>query len=52
MDGRGTGRTASCLYGAKELEHTVALALARVRAKVAADGAEGVCFELIPWDLG
>jgi hypothetical protein len=47
-----TGRTASCLYGAEELEHTLALALSWVRAKVTADCTEGVCLELIPWDLG
>jgi hypothetical protein len=47
-----TGRTAGCLYGAEELEHTLALALSRVRAKVTADCTEGVCLELIPWDLG
>ena len=47
-----TGRTASCLYGAEELEHTLALALSWVRAKVTADCTEGVCLELIPLDLG
>ena len=51
MGGTGTGRTASCLYGAEELEHTLALALSRVRAKVTADCTEGVRLELIPWDL-
>ncbi len=48
----GTGRTACCLYGTEELEHTLALALSRVRAKVTADCTESVCLELIPWDLG
>ncbi len=52
MGRTGTGRTASCLYGAEELEHTLALALSGVRAKVTADCTEGVCLELIPWDLG
>jgi hypothetical protein len=52
MGRTGTGRTTSCLYGAEELEHTLALALSWVRAKVTADCAEGVCLELIPWDLG
>ena len=52
MSRTGTGRTASCLYGAEELEHTLALALSGVRAKVTADCTEGVCLELIPWDLG
>ena len=47
-----TGRTVSCLYRAKELEHALALALSWVRAKVTADCTEGVCLELIPWDLG
>lgn len=47
-----TGRTAGCLYSAEELEHPLALALSRVRAKVTADGTEGVRLELIPWDLG
>jgi hypothetical protein len=47
-----TGRTASCLYCTKELEHALALALSWVRAKVTANCTEGVCLELIPWDLG
>ena len=47
-----TGRTAGCLYGTEELEHTLALALSGVRAKVTAYCTERVCFELIPWDLG
>jgi len=47
-----TGRTASCLYGTEELEHSLALALSRVRAKVTADCTESVCLELIPWNLG
>jgi hypothetical protein len=51
MDRTRTGRTASCLYGAEELEHTLPLALSWVRAKVTADCTEGVCLELIPWDL-
>jgi hypothetical protein len=52
MGRTGTGRTASCLYGAEELEHTLALALSGVRAKVTADCTEGVRLELIPWNLG
>ena len=52
MGRTGTGRTASCLYCAEEHEHTIALALSGVRAKVTADCTEGVCLELIPWDLG
>ena len=47
-----TGRTASCLYCSEKLEHTLALALSGVRAKVTAYGTEGVCLELVPWDLG
>jgi hypothetical protein len=47
-----TGRTAGCFYCTEELEHPLALALSGVRAKVTADGTEGVCLELVPWDLG
>jgi hypothetical protein len=52
MGKTGTGRTASCLYCSEKLEHTLALALSGVRAKVTAYGTEGVCLELVPWDLG
>lgn len=52
MGGTERGRTAGCLYRTKELEHALALALSGVRAKIAADCAEGVCLELVPWDLG
>jgi hypothetical protein len=52
MGRAGEGRTACCLYCAEELEHTLALALSGVRAKVTADSTEGVCLELIPGDLG
>ena len=52
MGRTGTGRTTSCLYGAEELEHTLALALSGVRAKVTADCTESVRLEFIPWDLG
>ena len=52
MGRAGKGRTACCLYCAKELEHTLALALAGVRAKVAAYSTECICFELIPGNLG
>ena len=52
MGRTGTRRTTSCFYGAEELEHTLALALSGVRAKVTADCTERVCLELIPWDLG
>jgi hypothetical protein len=52
MGGTERGRTAGCLHRTKELEHALALALSGVRAKIAADCAEGVCLELVPWDLG
>ncbi|KAH9009428.1 hypothetical protein EDB83DRAFT_461935 [Lactarius deliciosus] len=52
MGRAGTGRTVCCLHCAKELKHALALALAGVRAKVTADSTEGVCLELIPWNLG
>ena len=52
MGRAGMGRTAYCLYCAEKLEHALALALSRVRAKVTADSTEGICLELVPWNLG
>ena len=51
MGKAGAVRTAYCLYCAEKLEHALALALSGVRAKVAADSTEGICLELVPWNL-
>ena len=37
-----TGRTASCFYCAEEVEHPLTLELSGIRAKIAAEGTEGV----------